>query len=363
MGREEPSELAVVVPVLNEAATLPLLLETLTAQRRVALELVVCDGGSDDGTPALARKLAGNSQFPVTVITAKGGRGAQLNAGAAASRAPTLLFLHADSRFDAPLALRTGLDSLAAASTARGHDRLAGRFRLRFDRSDPRPAFGYYFYEWKARLDRRECIHGDQGFLLSRSFFESAGPFPEVFPMLAETRFAEAVRQRGEWLLLPTELRTSARRFEVEGLRARQTLNAIIMNFANLELQQFFQAIPRLYPYQDRSRPLRLLPILQGIASLIGTLSLRQRLSLWYRTGAYVRANGWQLAFALDARLSFRRGLPVGAGKTPLLTLYDRWLDVLTDHPPGRLLAAGLVWLWLRWRLQFVGRGETMEEQ
>src|ERR1700674_5517741 len=81
------------------------------------------------------------------------------------------------------------------------------------------------------RHGRRECTHGDQGFLLRRGFFNAVGPFEESLPMLAETRFAEAVRNRGEWLLLPAEIQTSARRFEIEGLRERQTLNAIITNF------------------------------------------------------------------------------------------------------------------------------------
>ncbi|MFZ3209287.1 MAG: glycosyl transferase, partial [Geobacteraceae bacterium] len=280
---------------------------------------------------------------------------AQLNAGAAASRAPTFLFLHADSRFDDPMSLRKGLDCLAATIASRGHERLAGRFRLRFDRTDPAPSFGYYFYECKARLNRAECIHGDQGFLLRKSFFASVGPFPEALPMLAETRFAEIARENGEWLLLPADIYTSARRFEVEGLRTRQTLNAIIMNFAALDWQPFFQAIPLLYPRHDHSRQLQLTSILRGIAALIRELPLGERLSIWYRTGGYVRANAWQLAFALDAWRGFRRGIPVSAGRTPLLNFYDRWLDCLTDHPPGRLVAAGIVWLWFRYRLGGAG--------
>jgi hypothetical protein len=253
------------------------------------------------------------------------------------------------------MSLRKGLDCMAAAIASRGHDRLAGRFRLRFDRPGPAPSFGYYFYEWKARLNRAECIHGDQGFLLRKSFFASVGPFPDTFPMLAETRFAGIARENGEWLLLPADIYTSARRFEVEGLRARQTLNAIIMNFAALDWQPFFQMVPTLYPSHESSRPLALAPILRSIAALIRALPPMERLSLWYRTGGYARANAWQLAFALDAWRGFRRGIPVSAGTTPLLNFYDRRLNCLTDHPPGRLVAAVIVWLWLRYRVGGAG--------
>jgi glycosyltransferase involved in cell wall biosynthesis len=355
MTGEECLELSVVAPVFNEALTLGMFLDSLAGQQQVAFEVIICDGGSDDGTPALALELEKGRPFPVTVIMATGGRGAQLNAGAEAGRAPNLLFLHADSRFDDPMSLRKGLDCLAAAIASRGHERLAGRFRLRFDRSDPTPSLGYYFYEWKARLNRAECIHGDQGFLLRKSFFASVGPFPEAFPMLAETSFAGIARGNGEWLLLPADIYTSARRFEVEGLQARQTLNAIIMNFAALDWQPFFRAIPSLYSQHGQSHPLALAPILRSTAALIRALPLRERLLLWYRTGGYVRANAWQFAFALDAWRGFRRGIPVSAGTTPLLNFYDRRLDCLTNHPPGQLVAAGIVWLWLRYRLGGAG--------
>ena len=80
----------------------------------------------------------------------------------------------------------------------------------------------------------------------------------------------------------------------------------------------------------------------------MGTLPLRERLSLWYATGRYVRDNAWQLALARDTRNNFRRGLAPGAGGHPLLRRYDRFINPLTDHPPGRIAAALLTWLWLR---------------
>ena len=51
--------LAVVIPALNEAGRLPLLLADLAqAPADLIAELVVSDGGSSDGTPLLAQ-LAG----------------------------------------------------------------------------------------------------------------------------------------------------------------------------------------------------------------------------------------------------------------------------------------------------------------
>ena len=347
-NRMTPPELSVIVPVLNEAVLLPELFRTIAVQQGTSLELVVSDGGSTDGTAELALQMGNEAKFPVTVIAGECGRGKQLNNGAAASRGATLLFLHADTRFAVPQALATALDLLANATSLKGHERIAGHFPLSFTRRDPSPSLAFYYYECKARLDRRECTHGDQGFMLRRTFFTEAGPFDESLPMLAETRFAETVRRKGEWFLFPAEIFTSARRFETEGLYARQALNAIIMNFAALEWETFFRKFTSIYTGHDQSGPIALAPVLQAIGRLISALPLRQRLSLWYATGAYVRSHAWQIPFFFDTRRNFRRGVPAGEGKTPLLDCHDHYLDRLTDHIPGHLAAASLTWLWFR---------------
>jgi rSAM/selenodomain-associated transferase 2 len=341
-------ELSVIVPVLNEADTLPELIRSLAEQQGVDLELVVCDGGSADGTAELALSLGRDCPFPVKVLECEPGRARQMNAGVASSSAMTLLFLHADSLFPDRLALRKGIDSLAAAIAERGHERVAGHFALRFRRRVDVPSWGYYHFECKARLNRRECTHGDQGFLLRRSFFAEVGSFEDTLPMLAETCFAEAVRGRGAWFLLPAEIHTSARRFEAEGLRERQTLNAIITNFAAMRWETFFRELPRLYGNQESAERLDLPCLLRQTSELMAALPLGRRLRLWLATGRYVRDNAWQLALLLDTRRNFRRGVPPGAERLPILRVYDRYLDRLTDHPPGRLAAALLTWLWFR---------------
>jgi rSAM/selenodomain-associated transferase 2 len=348
-GGAEFLELSVIIPVLNEAESLPALFAMLTRQAGMAMEVILCDGGSTDDTVDQALKLFSRMPFPCRLVETASGRGRQLNAGARLATAETLLFLHADSDFPDPLALRKGLEALREC----GRERVAGHYALRFALPVERYEFGYYFYECKARLDRQECTHGDQGFMLRRSFFAEIGPFDETFPLLEDNRLAEAARRGGEWLLLPAEIVTSARRFEVEGLAERQTLNALIMNFAAIGWDDFFRVASVLYCRQDLACRLRLRPFFRAIRKLLRQLPWRQRFALWYRTGVYVRPNAWQLAFALDTRRNFRRGLPAGEGSTPLLDWFDRWYGPLTDHPPGRLAAAVLVWLWFHLTLQW----------
>ncbi len=341
-----PPTLSVIVPVLNEAPTIAPLLLMLARQEGCAFEVILCDGGSSDGTIARDNGFVGPLPFDLTLITAPRGRGRQMNAGAAAARGEWLLFLHADSLLPDTTALRTGLAILKETVQCAGHHRVAGRFTLRFDTGDNETPLGYAFCQGKARLDRSGCVLGDQGLLLSRVLFESVGPFDETLPVAEDLLLAERIRSCGTILLFPAEILTSPRRFETEGYRARQTLNALIRGLIAAGRPRFLDPLSGIYLRQERSRPLELEPFFREIAAMIALLPLRERLVFWYRIGAYVQANAWQLAYILDLRLNCRQRGKEGEGETPLLEWYDRYLHRMTDHWLGKIVTAALVRLW-----------------
>jgi len=335
-------ELSIVIPIINELAQLPELWADLQRQQEVCFQLIMVDGGSGDGSQQwLASRFKEGSQEGMLLATAKG-RGHQLNQGAKAATGDWLLFLHADSRFPDPRALRLALDHLQPT----GCQSLAGHFALRFRRTSQEPSAGYYFYEWKARLGRPETIHGDQGFLLQRSFFERVGPFREDLPVMEDTDFAERLRQIGHWLLLPSEIRTSARRFEAEGLWQQQLLNAILMCLRSVGYERFFLAAPDVYRQQSGGDKLRVRPFFCLVRKLFAEHNRRDRLRLWWRCGCYVRNHAWQLTFAWDARRAFRQGIPVAEAPMILTKNFEPIYNLLTDNPVGRLLATLLLRSW-----------------
>lgn len=338
-------ELSVIVPTCNEENTLPALVASLAVQQDVRFELIVSDGGSTDATCDTARMLAQRHGIDIRIVTGDRGRGLQLNRGAETARGGFLFFLHADSRLEDRSALRKGIDTVSA-TTEKGNGIAAGHFALRFRLSSPETPLCFYYYESKARLNRPECSHGDQGIIVSKEVFQKIGPFRTFPAMLAETGFADRIRTEGDMVLVPAEIVTSARRFETEGMYQRQVMNAILMNCANLGWDEPFLRLSKLYRQHDRCGTLRLSPLLEEIRGLIADMPPRQRSRFWQRTGSYVRGNAWQVPFFLDTRKNFKQELRPGTGPTPLLDLYDRWGNKVTDNLAGVLAAALLTRLW-----------------
>src|SRR5690606_39161044 len=119
--------LSVVVPVLNEARNLPLLLKQLKSQQGLQLQLIVADGGSTDGSDVVAR------QAGAEVVASPAGRARQMNSAARIAIHPALLFLHADSTLEDPLLLQSALAAWQAAQATSARP-VAGHFPLRFVR-------------------------------------------------------------------------------------------------------------------------------------------------------------------------------------------------------------------------------------
>ncbi len=349
----EKVQLTLIVPILNECSQLPGFFADLSCQQDINLELVICDGGSTDGSLEWLQ-----SQDPdwaaLKIIQSSAGRGRQLNSAVEAATGEWLLFLHIDSRFTDPLALRKGLDHLSST----GSENIAGHFALKFRRQDHSLSGGYYFYEWKARLGRPETIHGDQGFFLHRSLLEQVGSFCENLPAMEDTDFAERLRSVGQWQLLPAEISTSARRFETEGLWQRQLLGSLIMCFRTIGWNHFFTMAPGVYRQQLNSEKLLLLPFFQLIRKLLNELSVKERWRIWWQAGCYIRTHAWQLFFAVDARCAFRQGLPVGTGSLKWLNFFEPVYDFLSRNLLGRLAATILLRSWFELTSLWLSRVE-----
>jgi len=343
-------DISLIIPVLNEAAVLPGLFDSLAEQEGVNFEVILCNGGSSDSTEQLCHALAEKAGFTVRTIETPRGRGAQMNAGAGIARSDLLLFLHADSRFSKKDALLTAVDAYRTTSGEKNLP-VAGRFRLTFRRQSALPSLAYYFYESKACLDRNDCIRGDQGFLLSRALFDRLGGYDTSLPFLEDIRLVTATVGKAHWLLLPAEISTSARRFETEGLYERQVVNAIITNAIATGWTDFFSTLPGLYRCNSVSGRLQLFPLLDGIRTLLAANPVSWRRKFWRETGRHVANNIWQLFFWLDVRSGFRQHCRPENLSTCNLQRFQSSVERFTRGLPAEVITATAVWVWFRFLL------------
>ena len=200
-GDGEPVELLVVVPVLNEAASLAGSLRALQPLRRRGAWLVVVDGGSSDGSVEIADPLADRT------LSAARGRASQLNAGAAAKPCRVLLFLHADTR------LPNGAYEFILEAIAGGH--AWGRFDVRIDSDRPSLRLVGWLMNLRSRLTG--IATGDQAMFMTRAAFRAAGGFPAL-ALMEDIEMSRRLKRIARPACLRARVLTSARRWEQGGV-------------------------------------------------------------------------------------------------------------------------------------------------
>lgn len=189
--------ISVIIPTLNEAASLPQLLDVLGRETTPA-EVIVVDGGSEDATASIARRAG------VRFIAATQGRGVQLRTGAAASRGEVLLFLHADSRF--PVGGLGRIDATLAASP----ELVGGNFRIVFDGDDGFSRWLTGFYAW---FRSHGLYYGDSGIFVRRHVYDRLGGIRPI-ALMEDYDFSRRLERAGPTCCLrEAALVSSSRRF------------------------------------------------------------------------------------------------------------------------------------------------------
>ena len=196
--------LSIIMPALNEAAGIAAMLSALAPLRARGAEVIVVDGGSDDGTAAL---VAGRADWVDRVLASPPGRAWQMNAGAALARAPVLLFLHADTRLPA------AADQAVLAAVARGA--AWGRFDVQIAGPGRLLPVVAALMNWRSRLTG--IATGDQAIFVARLAFDRIGGFPEQ-PLMEDIELSRRLRKVAAPACLRDRVVTSGRRWTQRGV-------------------------------------------------------------------------------------------------------------------------------------------------
>jgi rSAM/selenodomain-associated transferase 2 len=195
--------LSVVVPALNEATLLGVTLRALQELRLRGGEVIVVDGGSDDGTVSLSQQEADR------VLRAPRGRARQMNAGAAAATGDVVLFLHADTVLD------PNVDHVIETALSGGAS-VWGRFDVRLSGTHPLLRLVERMINWRSRLSG--IATGDQAIFVRRDVFVASGGYPDI-PLMEDVALCKRLKASyGRPAALRERVVTSSRRWEQHGV-------------------------------------------------------------------------------------------------------------------------------------------------
>lgn len=204
--------ISIIIPTLNEEATIGILLRELSARAGEEIhEIIVADGGSTDQTREIA------SQAGACVIECKKtGRAAQMNKGADSASGDVLYFLHADTlpppEFDQHIK-QALLDGAGA-----------GCFRLSFTGNHA----VLRFYSWFTQFHTTLVRFGDQSLFVKPVVFMKGGRFDESLYVMEDQVIVRRLKKIARFKVINKPVVTSARKYEKNGVFRLQFIYIII---------------------------------------------------------------------------------------------------------------------------------------
>jgi len=191
---------SIIIPVLNEEASIKELLQQLQGYRAQGHEVIVVDGGSVDQTVSISSGLSDK------IIKSESGRAVQMNSGALQSKNAVLWFLHADTLIPEK-AVENIQDALNKSDWGRFNIKLSGTNSL----------FRLIEFMMNLRSSFTGVATGDQGIFIKRKLFESVKGFSNI-PLMEDIDLSKKLIRISKPACIKNTLITSSRRWEQKGI-------------------------------------------------------------------------------------------------------------------------------------------------
>lgn len=229
--------ISVIIPTLNEAATIGQLIADLRTHGSDSLtDLLVVDGGSTDGTVERARQAGAR-----VVVSPQPGRANQMNYGATLTAGDVLYFVHADVQIHPHFVSDIG------QAIADGND--AGCYRFRFASAHPLLRLNSYGTRFPGIMSRG----GDQTLFITRALFNRLGGFRERYVIMEDFDIIVRIRETGRFCIIPKDVIVSARKYETNSWLRVQVANLtafslFFMNVAPTRIAQTYKRMLNHHP-------------------------------------------------------------------------------------------------------------------
>ncbi len=224
---------SIVIAVLNEAQRINDLIEHITGLSPTAdYEIIIIDGDPQGTTINTIEN--GNV---ITAIAEKG-RAKQMNAGAALAAGDVIIFLHADTE------LPPGAFDSISQALADG-EYVGGAFALGIDSNNPLIRLTAAASRIRNRLTH--IPYGDQAIFMRKKYFDEIGRFSNI-PIMEDVELMRRIKKTGRKIrILNQKVKTSARRWEKEGVVYTMLRNMVLVTLFYLgvdpnKLTRFYKA-------------------------------------------------------------------------------------------------------------------------
>jgi len=196
--------ISLIIPVLNEAKNISEIIQHIRElDADGAAEIIVVDGDPEGSTINTIK-----DEGVRTVISEKG-RARQMNRGAALATSDILLFLHADTFLPS-----NAFGLIQAAMNDKSF--VGGAFDLGFNTRRRIFKITETYVFLRTRLTKMPF--GDQAIFIRHHHFEQLGGYRDI-PIMEDVELMKRIRKRGDRIhIIPEKVRTSARRYEQEGI-------------------------------------------------------------------------------------------------------------------------------------------------
>ncbi len=194
--------LSIIIPVLNEAASIDQFLQELTAVNDSSIEIIVVDGGSSDNTASLV------SKHNVVLINSAKGRARQMNAGAAIASGDILLFVHSDTKFSS---ITEQLLCISATDSANSW----GFFKIQL--SGQHWMYRIIELMMNFRSQSTGVATGDQCIFVRHELFKKIKGYKDI-PLMEDVELSKRLKRESRPYIIKKMITTSSRRWEKNGI-------------------------------------------------------------------------------------------------------------------------------------------------
>jgi len=192
------SKISIIIPTINEANNLPLLLSDLSSIQKEG-EIIIVDCGSEDKTIDIA-KIYGAKVF----ISKERSRGLQLDIGAKNSKGEWLIFLHADTRLTHDWFKKIN-------SFLEGNKNIIYYFEFKINHKK----IIYRFLEMLVNIRSKffKKPYGDQGLIIHRTTYFKNNGFRNI-PLMEDVDFLMRLNKKKDLKQLNLPIFISSRKWE-----------------------------------------------------------------------------------------------------------------------------------------------------